>query len=85
MHEAEKLIQEIRTQLQTLQALLNYLESQGTWLEEDLTYCRNTLRRTARELIETSRGRLGAVDVDLLFAKRPRTEHDIEREGGEIR
>ncbi len=29
MHEAEKLIQEIRSQFQTLQALLNYLESQG--------------------------------------------------------
>ncbi len=85
MHEAEKLIQEIRTQLQTLQALLNYLESQGSWSEEDLTYCRSTLRRTARELIETSRGRLGAADVDLLFVKKQRTEHDIEREGGEIR
>ncbi len=73
MHEAEKLIQEIRSQLQVLQALLHYLESQGRWSEEDLTYCRNTLRRVARELIETSRGRLGAIDLGLI------------KEGGETR
>ena len=73
MHEAEKLIQEIRSQLQVLQALLHYLESQGRWSEEDLTYCRNTLRRVPCELIETSRGRLGAIDLGLI------------KEGGETR
>ena len=85
MHEAEKLIQEIRSQLQVLQGLLHDLESQGHWSGEDLMYCRNTLRRVARELIDTSRGRLDAVDLNLLFAKRQRAEHNIEREGGEIR
>jgi len=63
MHEAEKLIQEIRSQQQALQALLNYLESQGNWSEEDLGYCRGTLRRAARELITISRGRLATVDL----------------------
>ena len=63
MHEAEKLIQEIRSHLQTLQALLNYLESQEDLSEDDLGYCRNTLRRVARELITTSRGRLVSVDL----------------------
>ena len=63
MHEAEKFIQEIRIQLKTLQALLNYLESQGSWSEEDLAYCRNTLRRVARELITTSRGRLVTMEL----------------------
>ena len=28
MHEAEKLMQEVRSQVKTLQALLDYLESQ---------------------------------------------------------
>lgn len=60
MHEAEKLIQEIRTQLQALQELLNYLEGQERWSEEDLGYCRNSLRRVARELIAIGRGRLAA-------------------------
>ena len=73
MHEAEKLIQEIRSQLQVLQALLHYLESQGSWSEQDLAYCRSTLRRVARELIETSRGRLDAIDFGLA------------NKGGEIR
>ena len=63
MHESEKFAQEIRGQIFTLQALLNYLESQGSWNEEDLRYCRGTLRRVARELIHTSRGRLAALDV----------------------
>ena len=63
MHEAEKLIQEIRSQLKTLQALLHYLESQERLSEEDLGYCRDTLRRVARELITTSRGRLVPVEV----------------------
>ncbi len=68
MHEAEKLIQEIRSQLKSLQALLNYLEGQSGLTEEDLSYCRNTLRRAARELIATSRGRLGGMDVRILNA-----------------
>ncbi len=67
MHEAEKLIQEIRSQLQVLQALLHYLESQEGWSEEDLTYCRSTLRRVARELITTSRGRLVVMDWELVI------------------
>ena len=63
MHETEKLIQEIRSQLKALQALLNYLESQEGLSEEDLGYCRSTLRRVARELIATSRGRLVTIDL----------------------
>jgi len=62
MHEAEKLIQEIRSLLQALQGMLNYLESQERWSEEDLGYCRSGLRRVARELIAISRGRLVSVD-----------------------
>lgn len=65
MHEAEKLVQEVRGQLTTLQALLNYLESQERLSEEDLGYCRDTLRRVARELIATSRGRLAALDREI--------------------
>jgi hypothetical protein len=59
----EKFTQEIRSQIFTLQALLSYLESQENWNEEDLRYCRGTLRRVARELIHASRGRLGTLDV----------------------
>ena len=69
MHEAEKLIQEVRTQLMTLQALLSYLESQEKLSEEDLGYCRSTLRRVARELITTSRGRLVVMDWETVMAK----------------
>ena len=68
MHEAEKLIQGIRSQQQVLQALLNYLESRERWSEEDDQYCRNTLRRVARELIVASRGRLGTVDLKTFSA-----------------
>ncbi len=68
MHEAERLIQEIRSQLKTLQALLSYLESQERLSEEDLGYCRDTLRRVARELITTSRGRLVTIDLRNLTA-----------------
>ena len=68
MHEAERLIGEVRQQLQTLQALLHYLESQGLWSEEDLRYCRDTLRRTARELLTISRGHLGSIDLVVLTA-----------------
>ncbi len=68
MHDADKFIQEIRGQLKSLQALLNYLEGQEGFTEEDLGYCRNTLRRVARELIATSRGRLASMDVRLLNA-----------------
>ena len=63
MHEAEKLMQEVRSQVKTLQALLDYLESQEHWSEEDLSYCRNTLRKTSRDLIATSRGRLVTVNL----------------------
>lgn len=65
MHEAEKLIQGIRSQLQALQGLLNYLESQGRWSEEDLGYCRSGLRRIARELITISRGRLAGFLLEM--------------------
>ena len=74
MHEAEKLVQEIRSQLTTLQALLNYLESQERLSEEDLRYCRDTLRRAAREMISTSRGRLVSVDVELFKVNQLRRE-----------
>lgn len=63
MHEIEKLIQEIRSQSKTLQTLLNYLESQEGLSGEDLGYCRDTLRRVARELIATSRGQLATVNL----------------------
>ena len=63
MRDAEKLMQEIRMQLNTLQALSRYLESQENWSEEDMTYCRSTVRRVARELIHVSRGPLGAAEV----------------------
>ncbi len=62
-HEAEKVILEIRNQQKILQALLHYLESQGLWSEDDLRYCRSTLRRSARELLTISRGALGAIDL----------------------
>ena len=74
MHEAEKMIQEIRCQLNTLQALLNYLESQERLSEEDLRYCRDTLRRAAREMITTSRGRLVSVDLELFKINQFRRE-----------
>jgi hypothetical protein len=64
MHETEKLIQEIRTQLQALRGLLNYLESEERWSEEDLGYCRSRLRRIARELIEIGRGRLAGFPIE---------------------
>ncbi len=63
MHETDRLIQTIRGQQKTLQALLHYLESQGCWSGEDLGYCRSTLRRVARDLLTISRGPLGAVEV----------------------
>jgi hypothetical protein len=63
MHEADRVIVEIRNQLKTLQALLHYLESQGLWSEDDLRYCRNTLRRSARDLLTISRGPLGSIDL----------------------
>ena len=66
MHETEKMTQEIRCQIQTLQALLNYLENQAAWVEQDLEYCRSTLRRVARGLITISRGRLTSVGFDVL-------------------
>ena len=79
MHEAEKLIQEIRSQLQTLQALLNYLESQGNWSEEDVRYAQNTLRRIARELIATSRGRLVTMDLTPSTQRNPRSTSSKRR------
>lgn len=74
MHEAEKLIQEIRSQLHTLQSLLSYLESQEKLSEEDLRYCRDTLRRAAREMISTSRGRLASLDMELIKINQFRRE-----------
>lgn len=66
-HDAEeKVIVEVRHQWRVLQALLHYLESQPLWSEEDLRYCRSTLRRSARELLATSRGPLGAIDMIVL-------------------
>ena len=62
-HEAEKLIVGIRNQIQSLQGLQQYLEGQGLWSEEDLRYCRGTLRRVARGLWALSRGPLGAIDL----------------------
>lgn len=60
-HESEKVTTAIRHQIKTLQGLLHYLESQGLWSEEDLRYCRGTLRRMARELLLISRGPLGTL------------------------
>ncbi len=68
MHEAEKTVQEIRNQMKALQALLHYLESQERLSEEDLGYCRSTLRRVARELIAISRGPLGVLNPQILTA-----------------
>ncbi|PIQ83024.1 MAG: hypothetical protein COV76_00315 [Candidatus Omnitrophica bacterium CG11_big_fil_rev_8_21_14_0_20_64_10] len=65
MHEAEKLVQEIGGEIRSLQLLLNYLEGQECWTEEDLGYCRNTLRRVARRLVGVSRGRLASLDPGL--------------------
>ena len=69
-HESEKVTTEIRNQIKTLQGLLHYLESQGLWSEEDLRYCRSTLRRMARELLLISRGPLGAIDLVVLATNR---------------
>ncbi len=66
MREAERLMQEIQSQRKTLEALLNYLESQERWSDEDLWFCRNTLRRAARELISISRGWLDSLDAAYL-------------------
>lgn len=68
MFEEEKLIQEIRSQLKSLEALLHYLESRERFLEEDESYCRSTLRRVGRELSTTSRGRLVSLDTELFRA-----------------
>ena len=62
MHEAERIIQQVRAPLKALQELLNYLEGQGNWSAEDLGYCKSTLRRTARELLLVSRDELRAMD-----------------------
>ncbi len=68
MHESEKVVLAVRSQIQMLQGLLHYLESQGLWSEEDLRYCRATLRRSARDLLMVSRGPLGSVDLVVLTA-----------------
>ncbi len=68
MHEAEKLIHGIRSQQKLLQTLLNYLESKEQWSNEDDQYCRNTLRRVARELISISRGHLVTVILETVNA-----------------
>ena len=70
MHESEKVVLAVRQQIQTLQGLLHYLESQGLWSEEDLRYCRNTLRRSARDLLTASRGPLGSIDLVVLDTNR---------------
>ena len=68
MHEAEKLIQGIRSQQKLLQTMLNYLESKESWSHEDDQYCRNTLRRIARELIAISRGQLVTMNLETMGA-----------------
>ncbi|MCM8811429.1 MAG: hypothetical protein NC910_00025 [Candidatus Omnitrophica bacterium] len=67
MREMDKLTQIIRSQSKALQALLVYMESQGNWTKEDVSFCRHTLRRVARELISASRGRLGELEIPFLI------------------
>ena len=67
-HKSERLVVEIRGQLQNLQALMHYLESQGLWSEEDIRYCRGTLRKVARNLLAASRGGLGSIDQVVMLS-----------------